>query len=361
VTAPLLTIDPDAIDPVAVAEAGTALREGLLVAIPTETVYGLGANAYDEGAVRRVFAAKGRPADDPLIVHVHERWDLDRVFADRGSEPTRLLIERFWPGPLTIIGPKGPMIAPSVTSGGATVAVRCPAHPVARAIIEAADVPVAAPSANRFAYVSPTSAQHVLADLGDECDLVVDAGRTTHGIESTVVAPRGAELVVLRHGAVTSEDLADAVGHLLEVVDPASATSDATASPGRSVRHYSPVTPTVAVAAPSGRGGADLEAAPAAARGRQVAYLGFDDRVPALPVGWRFISLGSLDDLPRVAFDLYDVLRKVDEGGATDLLVAELTGRAGLGRAIDDRIARAAGGRVASTPAQLAEIADQLR
>lgn len=354
VSAELLPIDPDDLDPVAVARAGAALREGLLVAIPTETVYGLGANAWDEGAVRRVFAAKGRPADDPLIVHVHESWDLDRVFAGPTSEVVEALIDAFWPGPLTIVGPRAPEIAPSVTSGGPTVGVRAPAHPVARAVIAAADVPVAAPSANRFAYVSPTSAQHVLDDLGADIDLVVDAGRTTHGIESTVVAPRGGELVVLRHGAVTVDDLLDAVGHLVEVTEHATDTAEPSASPGRAVRHYAPATPTVAVAPGLLRPDALPAVAPTEAGAPAVAVLGYDDRPPTLPPGWRFVPLGPLADLPRVAFELYDVLRKIDAGGSTDLLLIELTGAPGLGIGIDDRITRAAAGHVAREVGALA-------
>jgi L-threonylcarbamoyladenylate synthase len=354
VSAELLHIDPDDLDPGAVDRAGAALRDGLLVAIPTETVYGLGANAWDEGAVRRVFAAKGRPADDPLIVHVHESWDLGRVLDGPISEVVEVLIDAFWPGPLTIIGPKAPEIAPSVTSGGPTVGVRAPAHPVARAVIAAADVPVAAPSANRFAYVSPTSAQHVLDDLGSDIDLVVDAGRTTHGIESTVVAPRGGELVVLRHGAVTVDDLLAAVGHLVEITEPASATAEPSASPGRAVRHYAPATPTVAVAPGVLAPDALTSLARPDGAAPSVAVLGYDDRPPTLPAGWRFVPLGSLADLPLVAFELYDVLRKIDAGASTDLLVIELTGAPGLGLGIDDRISRAAAGAIARDAAALA-------
>jgi L-threonylcarbamoyladenylate synthase len=319
------------------------------VAIPTETVYGLGANALDEDAVRRVFTAKGRPADDPLIVHVAERWPLERTFAD--VHPTvRQLAQRFWPGPLTLIGPKADDIAPSVTSGGPSVAVRCPSHPVAAAIIAAADVPVAAPSANRFSYVSPTSADHVLADLGNEIDLVIDAGRTTHGIESTVVAVEGDRLVVLRPGAVTLEDLRHAAGEGVEVIEAERAAGPRPVSPGRLELHYSPATPAVAAIA----GCADPSLSLAAA-GRRCAYLGFADRPPRLPEGWRFIALSSTDDLAAGAFDLYEVLREIDEGGVTDLVVFELTGAPGIGRAIDDRLVRAAGGRVARTSGDLAD------
>jgi L-threonylcarbamoyladenylate synthase len=337
-------------DPGVIAEAGRALREGQLVAIPTETVYGLGADATDEAAVRRVFAAKGRPADDPLIVHVARSWPLERTLVDVG-ELVPTLVDRFWPGPLTIVGTRAPDIAPSVTSGRPSVAVRCPSHPVAAAIIDAADVPVAAPSANRFSYVSPTSADHVLADLGDACDLVIDAGRTTHGIESTVVEVRGDQLVVLRHGAVTAEHLRTAMGSRVEVVE-APATTEPTSSPGRLELHYSPTTPTIATR-PGCTGAALAEATP----GRKVAYLGFVDRPPVLPRGWRFIPLGATDDLEAAAFDLYDLLRNVDAGGQTDLLVLELSEVEGLGRAIDDRLGRAAGGLVATTTTELVEAA----
>jgi L-threonylcarbamoyladenylate synthase len=333
-------------DPEVIAQAGRALRAGQLVAIPTETVYGLGVDATDEAAVRRVFAAKGRPADDPLIVHVARSWPLDRALVDV-PPLVDVLVERFWPGPLTIIGTRAPDIAPSVTSGRPSVAVRCPSHPVAAAIIEAADLPIAAPSANRFSYVSPTSADHVLADLGDACDLVIDAGRTTHGIESTVVELRGDQVRVLRHGAVTAEHLRTALGSGVEVVE---ATRDAgpITSPGRLDVHYSPTTTTIAT-----RPGCSDARSGEASPSRRVAYLGFVDRPPTLPRGWRFIPLGTTDDLEAVAFDLYDLLRNVDAGGQTDLLIVELSEIDGLGRAIDDRLARAAGSTVAATPDEL--------
>ncbi len=343
-----LRTDPHHPDPEVVAEASRALRAGRLVAIPTETVYGLGANALDEQAVRRVFEVKGRPADDPLIIHVAERWPLERAFAE--VHPTvRRLAQRFWPGPLTLIGPKADHIAPSVTSGGPLVAARCPSHPVAAAVIAAADVPVAAPSANRFSYVSPTSADHVLADLGDDIDLVIDAGRTTHGIESTVVEIQRDRLVVLRPGAVPLEALRHALGDDIEVIEAERTAPARPVSPGRLELHYSPATPAVATVA----GCADQPLSIPA--GRRGTYIGYADRPPTLPEGWRFVALSSTDDLHAAAFDLYEVLREIDRGGVTDLVVLELTGAPGIGRAIDDRLVRAAGGRVATTTDELTE------
>lgn len=345
-----IVVDPTSPDPTAIAEAAELLRRGELVALPTETVYGLGAVATDIDAVRRVFEAKGRPASDPLIVHVHPSWALDGVLADEPSPVARRLIGAFWPGPLTIVAPRAAAIPDLVTAGGEHVAVRAPAHPVALAILEAAGLPIAAPSANRFSYVSPTSADHVAADLGHACAAIVDAGRTTWGIESTVVAERDGELVVLRHGAVTAEDLHAAVGDLVAVVEPADAVdAGASVSPGRSVRHYAPAIDTIAVHR------AALASPFEAPTELRIAHLGLGERPAGLPPHAGHERLGDPGDLAGAAWALYDALRRLDAAGETDLLLIELTEAPGLGRAIDDRIARAASGRVARTPAELAE------
>jgi L-threonylcarbamoyladenylate synthase len=355
--AEVIRIDPDRIDHDAIERAGAILRDGGLVAFPTETVYGLGCNALDERAVQRLFEAKGRPSDDPLIVHVARHWPLTRIVAESAAPAVERIARLHWPGPLTIVAPRASAIAPAVTAGLDTVGVRCPAHPVAAALIEAAGVPVAAPSANRFGYISPTSAEHVLDGLGDRCDLVIDGGRTQHGIESTVAALEGSELVVLRHGAVTLETLHASLGDSLRVRAADQSDHD-TRSPGRQRRHYSPRTPTIAVRRSAL--GAAVPGAPA--NSREVLYLGYDDRRPELPAGWTFRSLGRVADLDRVAFNLYDSLRRHDSAqGNRDwargdrVILAELTEAPGLGRAIDDRLVRAAGGRVVSTSSELAE------
>lgn len=345
-----IVVDPEAPDEAAIAEAAAALLAGDLVALPTETVYGLGAVATDAAAIRRVFEAKGRPTSDPLIVHVHPTWDLAPVLADRPSPVARRLIDAFWPGPLTIVAHRAAAIPDEVTAGGDLVAVRAPAHPVALALLAATGTGVAAPSANRFSYVSPTSADHVLADLGDACAIVLDAGRTTFGIESTVVVERDGRLEVLRHGAVTAEELAAAVGDLVAVVDPADDVDHgASVSPGRSARHYAPTTPTIAIARAA-------LAEPLVVRSKlRITHLGLGDRPAGLPSSARHERLGDADDLPGAAWALYDALRRLDAEGTTDLLLIERTGAPGLGRAIDDRIGRAASGRRADTPAELAE------
>ncbi|MGH7647660.1 MAG: L-threonylcarbamoyladenylate synthase, partial [Gemmatimonadaceae bacterium] len=185
-----LTVDPEQPDADIVRRAGDVLRGGGLVAFPTETVYGLGANALDASAVARIFSAKGRPTYDPLIVHVMNVSGA-RAVAREWPDTAERLAAVFWPGPLTVVVPKQPFVPDIVTAGLDTVAVRVPSHPVARAILEAAAVPIAAPSANRFTEVSPTRAEHVARTLGDRVDLIIDGGPTTVGIESTVVDVSG--------------------------------------------------------------------------------------------------------------------------------------------------------------------------
>lgn len=322
-----LRIDPDQIDASAVHGAVDVLRRGGLVAFPTETVYGLGCLAEDDAAVARVFAAKGRPSDDPLIVHVAGTGSLDGVV---GEVPELFwdLAHRHWPGPLTMVVARGRRIPPTVTSGLDTVAVRAPAHPVAHALLEAVAAPVAAPSANRFGHVSPTNADHVLSDLVGRCDMVLDAGDSALGIESTVVRVEADHVLVLRHGALPVEELD------VEVREGVAVRSS---SPGLAERHYSPDAP-MTVMDPRKR-------APLPSAGG--VYLGYDETARPLPEGWRFVPLGSRAGLAAVAARLYRVLRTIDDE-RPDHIVAELTGRPGLGRAIDDRLMRAAAGRVLS-------------
>jgi L-threonylcarbamoyladenylate synthase len=321
-----ITIDPDAIDEAAITGAARTLADGGLVAFPTETVYGLGGRADRVETVERIYAAKQRPDYDPLIVHVVDTSMLDRVISD----PPDLffeLAERFWPGPLTLVVGRGPAIPPAVTSGLSTVAVRSPDHPVARALLRAVGLPIAAPSANTFGHVSPTNADHVLDDLAGRCDLVLDAGDSTLGIESTVLRVEDDHAVVLRHGALPIDDL--------EHVDLRETDGALSESPGRSERHYAPETP-LAVMDPRDR-------APLPISGG--VYLGYDETARALPEGWAFVPLGSRDSLGSVAARLYRVLRSIDRR-RPQMIVAELSGRPGLGRAIDDRLTRAASGNI---------------
>ena len=235
-----LTVDPDHPDAAIMRHAGELLRRGGLVAFPTETVYGLGANALDANAVARIFSAKGRPTFDPLIVHVLD-IDAARAIARTWSEAAERLAAAFWPGPLTLVVPKQRTIPGIVTAGLDTVAVRVPSHPVARAILDAATVPVAAPSANRFTELSPTRGEHVVRALGDRVDLIVDGGPTTVGIESTVVDVSGAAPAILRPGTLSAPALAAALGALGIETPATSEAGDAPRrAPGMVRRHYAP-------------------------------------------------------------------------------------------------------------------------
>jgi len=307
----------------AIARAAAVLRGGGLVAFPTETVYGLGADATNARAVARLFEVKGRPHFDPLIVHLGAANWLERCVTDAPPEARRLA-ERFWPGPLTLVLPKRETIPDLVTSGLPTVAVRVPSHPVAHALIGALDRPLAAPSANRFGRLSPTTAQAVAEDLGERIELVLDAGPTTHGIESTIVAFGDQGPRLLRPGPITPEQLRDCLGCDVPVVGKASPTPEA---PGMLERHYAPRTPLRL-----------LEGAPPAET-RRVACLAFR----AAPAG-AFAAVEVLSpsgDLREAAANLFAALRRLDMAGA-EWIVAEPVPENGLGVAIMDRLRRAA-------------------
>jgi L-threonylcarbamoyladenylate synthase len=232
-------------------KAAALLRAGLLVAFPTETVYGLGANALDEAAVRRIFEAKGRPYSSPLIVHVSS-IEMARGLASEWPGNAELLAKRFWPGPLTIIVPKNSRVPDLVTAGLPSVGLRIPAHPMARALIEAAQIPIAAPSANRFTELSPTTAEHVREGLADLADLILDGGPCTVGIESTVISLAGPAPRILRPGMITQTQIEQLIG---PVEVGSNLISTGVESPGQHPRHYSPRTPIILGESPlEGRG-----------------------------------------------------------------------------------------------------------
>ena len=318
----LVRVDPDNPSVAALAEAVAVLRGGGLVAFPTETVYGLGADACSAEAVGGIFAAKGRPADNPLIVHVQSLEAAETVTAWI-SPVARQLARRWWPGPLTLVLEADPTL-PSVTTGGlATVAVRVPAHPVALALLRAAGMPVAAPSANRSGRPSPTTAQHVLDDLGASVDLILDGGPASVGLESTVVDARGDLPVVLREGAVTREQLGAAE----------STDADMRASPGTRYRHYAPSCEVELVA--TGDGVARANAI--ALAGRRVGLVGFTPAQP--PV----VNVATVRDAEDLARRLYDALRSAEDE-QLDVVVVEAVPETGIGRAVMDRLRRAAAG-----------------
>ncbi|MEV5763262.1 L-threonylcarbamoyladenylate synthase [Micromonospora sp. NPDC052213] len=307
-----------------IAEAASVLRTGGLVAFPTETVYGLGANALDPRAAARIFEAKARPSFDPLITHLADAAELEKLV---GAVPPAVatLAERFWPGPLTLIVDRPAAIPPIVTSGLATMAVRVPDNTYARALIAEAGVPVAAPSANRFGQLSPTRAEHVVRGLGAAVDVVLDGGPTRCGIESTIVDARGERPVVLRLGALPLEALEEAVGPV--TVRPGS--SGQPVAPGTLAAHYAPRTPLRLAS-----GGE-----PPVADGVRRGFLAF--REP--PAGdWAAVEvLSAAGDLTEAAARLFDALHELDATGVGEIVV-EPVPEVGVGRAINDRLRRAA-------------------
>ncbi len=238
----VLPIHPEHPEPEVIRQAVEVLRRGGLVAFPTETVYGIGANALDAEAAQGIFNAKGRPAKNPLIVHVHDAGAVHQVAQSWPDEAARLA-ERFWPGPMTLVLPKKPCVPATVTGGGPTVAVRVPAHPVAQALLQAVDLPIAAPSANRSSRLSPTEAKHVLRDLEGRIHLLLDGGPTPRGIESTVIDLSVATPRLLRPAMIGVEAIEQVLGRRIDKPTTNSATDQTLHSPGMLERHYSPYTP----------------------------------------------------------------------------------------------------------------------
>jgi L-threonylcarbamoyladenylate synthase len=308
----------------AIRAAAEHLRAGRLVAFPTETVYGLGADATNGKAVAAIFAAKGRPRFNPLIVHV-----ADVGQAGQHVELTvlaRRLIDAFWPGPLTLVleRRKGSPLSDLVSGGLATLAVRASDHPVARALLQATRRPLAAPSANRSGRISPTQAAHVLADLGDDIAMILDGGPTAHGLESTVVDARGDVPVLLRPGAVTVETIEAVLGHPLVR---AKIDADRPNAPGQLASHYAPDA-RLRLDATDVRDGEAL--------------LAFGADVP--PAHGPVINLSPAGDLTEAAANLFAALRALDASGASAIAVMPIPD-VGLGEAINDRLRRAAAPR----------------
>ncbi|MFO0910285.1 MAG: L-threonylcarbamoyladenylate synthase [Isosphaeraceae bacterium] len=242
----VLPVDPRSPDSATIDVAARVLRAGGLVAFPTETVYGLGGDATSDAAIRAIFEAKGRPQTNPLIVHLAETSQACELASHWPESATRLA-ERFWPGPLTIVLPKRPGLAEAVSAGRATVGLRVPDHDVALAMLRAVGLPIAAPSANRSTRVSPTCGHHVRDELAGRIDLILDAGPTPVGIESTVVDLTGERPRLLRPGAVTSDQLAAALGEEIAIVEVAASGQHALSSPGQMAVHYAPRTPLILV------------------------------------------------------------------------------------------------------------------
>ena len=325
-----------------IAEAAVTLAAGGLVAFPTETVYGLGGDALNPAAVARIFVAKGRPAEDPMIVHVADMADLTRVTTEL-SPAAALLATRLWPGPLTLILPRGHAVPYSVTAGRETVAVRLPDHPVARALIAAAGTPIAAPSANRFGHTSPTSAAHVLADLDGRIDLLLDGGPATIGVESTILDLSGPQPTLLRPGGVSLEELRDLLGDV--ALGGRAAATGGQLAPGLLDRHYAPEsTLHLCVGTPAAcRAWIREQVVAQNAAGHRVGLLLPDEDSALLAdLDADSESLGPAGDLTVIASRLYAALRALDSRRPALILARDL-GESGIARAIRDRLTRAAG------------------
>ena len=340
-------------DGAAIRAAAAAIRSGEPVAFPTETVYGLGADALDPEAVARIFAAKDRPSFDPLIVHLADPGDVRRyaIPADVADPRVGTLAAAFWPGPLTIVLRKMPIVPGIVTAGLDTVGLRVPDHPVALRLIAAAGVPIAAPSANRFGRVNPTRAEHVVAQLGGRVGIVLDGGPCRVGLESTVILLAEGRAMLLRPGGTPTEAIEALIGPLggpgsaPEAIEaligplggPGSAPGSASLAPGRSTSHYAPHARVDLVAADAGS---------AAGPGERLGLLAGDERSrrAAESDGGPYAAVEILSpsgDELEAAANLFEALHRLDAGGV-DRIVAQAVAERGLGRAIMDRLRRAA-------------------
>lgn len=320
-------------------EAAALLRQKETIAFPTETVYGLGADATSDEAVAKIFAAKGRPSDNPLIVHIALKEQLDSMAAYI-PPVAETLMEMFWPGPLTLLFPKKESVSDKITAGLSTVAVRMPDHPLALALIRQANVPVAAPSANRSGRPSPTLASHVYEDLNGRIPGIVDGGPTGIGVESTVLDCTGDIPVILRPGGITKEQLEEAVGQVL--LDPAlQDETQAPKSPGMKYTHYAPEAPLTIV-----EGSREFLQELVKHRreeGLRVGVLTTEENQHFYEADV-ILSCGRRSDLATVAAHLYDVLRSFDEAGV-DIIYSEAFPNEALGIAIMNRLTKAAGHR----------------
>lgn len=350
----ILKVDSQKPDPSAIEEAAAALKGGKLVVFPTETVYGLGAHALDESAVKKIFDAKERPANDPLIVHLAHIGQVNQVAV--GMPPgARKLALSFWAGPLTLILKKKPNVPDIVTAGLDTVAVRVPSHRVARALMEMSGIPIAAPSANRFSRPSPTTAQHVIEDLDGRVDVILDGGATDIGLESTIVDFSVDPPVLRRPGGITLEQVQSLVPEVIVQTEQSSGDEPQVA-PGQLLRHYAPKAPMTLY-----EGAADqvvrqiaADARTASAQGSRVGILAPEDDLKALaPLIAPMASAGRVEvepfgsrgDLERAGRELFGAIRALDARNV-DIILSSSPGRDGLARAIHDRLMRAAEGRI---------------
>ncbi|MCO7176310.1 L-threonylcarbamoyladenylate synthase [Sporolactobacillus kofuensis] len=337
-------VDPNAPDlehtPQIIA-AAEKLVQGEIVAFPTETVYGLGGNAKLQDSVRKIYEAKGRPSDNPLIVHVATLEQV-RDICTEIHPIAKKLIDTFWPGPLTLVLPSRGEVSNAVTAGLSTVAVRMPSHPVARALILASNLPIAAPSANLSGRPSPTRADHVFYDLDGRIAGIVDGGETGVGVESTVVDCTTTPITILRPGGISKEQLVEVVGAVAD--DPGLTRSDQIPkAPGMKYKHYAPQAMMYLV--PSGKEKICELVATEKNNGRRIGVLTTEENRDSYPDADVVLVCGKRSEPATVAHNLFDVLRRFDQKNV-DAIYSETFSEEGIGKAIMNRMSKAAGGRI---------------
>jgi L-threonylcarbamoyladenylate synthase len=337
----VIKINPEEIKPESLEPAARLLNEGQLVAFPTETVYGLGAIYRDEAALSQIFAAKGRPNDNPLIVHIWQLAQLTELVQVINPKWQRL-IEAFWPGPLTLIFPKKAIVPDLVTAGLATVAVRMPSHPVARELLRLTGIPVAAPSANLSGKPSPTRAEHVLTDFMAKIPLVVDGGPCQAGLESTVLMLDAGQPRILRPGSITREMLETALN---ETVAVAAGETNRPQAPGMKYRHYAPKAPVLLVEGEKAKVVAYINTLlQEQSKSAKVVIIGSSETISQYQTDL-VLDFGPEGHLELAAMRLYAFLRQCDALGA-DRIIIEGVNETGIGAAIKNRLNKAAGGNV---------------
>lgn len=333
-------------DPQIISQAAEIIKSGGLVAFPTETVYGLGANGLDRIAVAKIYQAKGRPSDNPLILHVAETKMVEQLSQNIPKEAS-LLMDTFWPGPLTLVLPKTAGIPPEVTGGLETVAIRMPDHPVALALIKAAEVPVAAPSANKSGRPSPTTAAHVQTDLQGRIDVILDGGPAGLGVESTVLDLSGSIPTILRPGGVTHEQLAQVLGEV--TIDPSVLgeklpQDKAPRSPGMKYMHYAPAAPLTLFEGDPERVRQNIssQAKELLSSGKRVGILATEESAAGYPTEAIILKIGHRETPTTAAARLFALLRQFDQL-KVDAILAESVTAKGIGLAVLNRLRRAAG------------------
>lgn len=322
-------------------EAAQILQNGGLVAFPTETVYGLGAVYNNESALRKVFAVKGRPADNPLIVHIWQLTQLSELTTEISSKAERL-IEEFWPGPLTLIFPKSAGVSAVVSAGLDTVAVRMPSHPVAQQLLQVTGIPVAAPSANLSGRPSPTRGEHVRDDLAGKIEVIIDAGPCSKGIESTVLSLIHQKPVILRPGSVTREMMETVLNETVEIPD--SREHDRPRAPGMKYRHYAPQAPVFLIEGENRKVVAEINRLLTVNSSYKAIVLGSTENIGLYHNEW-VLDLGPQANPEIMATRLYELLRFCDQL-PVEMIYIEGVEATGIGLAIANRIQKAAGGNV---------------